>query len=484
MTAKKTPQPPPPGSLVLTPATLAFAAAMLIVGAVGGYMVGSSKAPATAAPEDGHAAEPAPKDDKREGGLQGEVVNNTQGQIRRLSEEEKAELLAGRTPGGDKKDKDAGPPEAPADSPFMAEEILGAFADEGNKAEYERAVGFMSQGNARSARPTLVQLEEAGDGKDWHEPVAALLVDAKASVGEVAEGRDAAQSFKSTWPSSAFLATVVVAEGKTFMHEGKRAKSPGQKRGDPANDDQKELYAKAIQKFDDAIQRWPDDPAVADALLNKSALKIDLGDLAGAEDAALTLARNFPDAKNAPRALSNVARAAMGAGDNPTALRLYQRLVDDFPRDRLARTARSHLSSLQLLDKEAPLLDIEEWLGDDMGQVSDHRGKVVMLVFWATWCPHCRKEMPKLEEMWQSNKDGDFMMIAVTRNSRGQTTEKVREYASENGLTMPIAIDPGGTSRAYGVSGIPAAAIVGKDGKVVWRNHPGQITEAKLAEWL
>ena len=480
MTNKKTPQTAPPGSLVLTPATIAFAAVMLVVGAVAGYMVGVNKAPSTVAEE---VAGPA-KPDSSAGGLQGEVINNTRGEIRRLSEEEKAELLAGRKPGGDKKDKAAGPPEAPADSPYMADEILGAFDDDGQLAEYKRAVGFMSQGNARSARPSLIQLEGAGDGKDWHEPVSAMLVDAKSSVGEVAEGRDAAQSFRSTWPRSGFLATVIVAEGKTYMHEGKRAKSPGQKRDDPANDDQKELYRQAIKRFDEAIDKWPEDPAVADALLNKSALQIDLGDLKGAEEAAIALARSFPEAKNAPRALSNVARAASEAGDNETAERLYQRLVDDFPRDRLARTARSHLESLQLMNRAAPALEIEEWLGDDMGQISDHRGKPVLLVFWATWCPHCRKEMPKTEELWQKHRDDGLVVIAVTRNSRGQTTETVREYASENGLTMPIAIDPGGTSRAYGVSGIPAAALVGKDGKVVWRNHPGQLTESMLAEWL
>jgi thiol-disulfide isomerase/thioredoxin len=480
MTKKNTPQSAPTGSVVMTPATMAFAFAMLIVGAIGGYMVGSSKAPDTATGDPQPVAEAGDADS---GGLRGEVNNNTRGEIRRLSEAEKAELLAGRTPGGDKK-KDTGPPAAPADSPFMAAEILGAFEDAGQKAEYERAVGFMAEGNARSARPTLAQLEEAGDGQAWHEPVAALLADATASVGDVTEGRAAVTSFKNTWPSSAHLATITVAEGKTYMHEGKRARSPGQKRGSPPNEDQKALYRQAIEHFDSAISQFPDDPAIADALLNKAALLIDLGDITEAEKAAITLARDFPDAKNAARGLSNVARAAQEAGDLQTAERLYQRLVDDFPRDRLARTARSHLSSLMLLNKPAPALEIEEWLGDDMGQIADHRGKAVLLVFWATWCPHCRKEMPKLQEWWQKYSDGDFMMIAVTRNSRGQTTDKVREYATENGLTMPIAIDPGATSRAFGVSGIPAAALVDKDGKVVWRNHPGQLTDAMLAEYL
>ena len=89
-----------------------------------------------------------------------------------------------------------------------------------------------------------------------------------------------------------------------------------------------------------------------------------------------------------------------------------------------------------------------------------------------------------MEELWNSHKDEDFVMIAVTKNSKGQTTEKVREYASSTGLTLPIAIDTGMTSRNYSVSGIPAAALVDKSGKVVFRNHPGQLNDAFLAKYL
>lgn len=475
---KKSSQPPPPGSLVLSPRALAFAAAMLIVGAIGGYMVGKSKAPASTVA----VTDASGKAGDAEGGLHGEVVNNTGGQIRRLSEQEKADLLAGRSPGADKKTK--GPPDPPADSPYMAAAILGAFDDEAQKSEYARAVGFMSEGNARGARPTLVQLETASEGKAWREPVAALLADAKASIGDVEEGRAAVASFRTAWPDSTFLPTVLVAEGKTFMHEGKKARPSGQKDAGPPTEDQKRLYRQAIERFDEAMRRWPQDPAVADALLNKSALLVDLEDMAGAEEAALTLARSFPEHKSAPRGLSNVAQAAERAGDPVTAERLYQRLTDDFPRDRLAGTARSHLESLRLMGKEAPALEIEEWLGDDKGQVADHRGKVVMLVFWATWCPHCKKEMPKLQELWSKHRDDDFVMLTITRNGRGQTTDKVREFATENGLTMPIGIDPGTSSRNYGVSGIPAAALVDKSGKLVFRNHPAQITEELLAKYL
>ncbi len=186
----------------------------------------------------------------------------------------------------------------------------------------------------------------------------------------------------------------------------------------------------------------------------------------------------------APRSLYNTAKAAEGAGDGESAERLYQRLVDDYPKERLARTARSQLQALALLGKPAPPLDVQEILGEDPGTLAALKGKVVVLVFWATWCPHCRKEMPKLEKQWARWKEKDVQVIAVTRHSKGQTTEAVQTYIDENSLTYPIVVDAGSTSRSYNVAGIPAAAVVGKDGNVVFRNHPAQITDAFLDKLL
>jgi thiol-disulfide isomerase/thioredoxin len=473
-------QTPPPGSVTLTPASMAFAAAMLVVGAVGGYFVGANQTPGVTAPPGdstpvADTTTPTPKT-----GLQGNVINNTGGSIRRLSEEEKQELLAGRKPGGGQKAE----PVAPKDSRFLTPTITASFEDAVLLAEYKRAVAHMSTGNARAARSSLTTLENQSENKSWAEPVAAMLADAKASVGEVQPARTAIAAFERTYPKSDYMALVMVAEGKSFMQEGKRARAPNQKRGDPVNDQQRALYAQAISIWDEAVEKYPADEALEDALLNKSALLLQMGDIKGAEGAAILLAGSFGSSKNAPRALSNVARAAIEAGEKDMGLALYQRLVDDFPRDRLARSARSQIQTLALMGEDAPSFDIEEWIGEDLGQIEDLKGKTVMLVFWATWCPHCRNEMPKMEELWNAHKDEDFILVAVTKNSKGQTTETVREYASANGLTMPIAIDSGLTSRNYGVSGIPAAALIDKTGKVVFRNHPSQLNDEFLAQYL
>jgi thiol-disulfide isomerase/thioredoxin len=462
------PQKPP----VLHPQAIAFSAAMLASGLVLGWLLGSKSADSAAGTgaDSAASASTAARDN---------VVNKTGGELRKLSEKEKEELLA-------KKDKPAANAELkPGDTPFYTDAIVATLSDPVQLADYKRAVEFMQRGNARAARPVLAQLEGPSKGQTWREPLQAMLADAQASSGEVAESRRSIAAFKQEFPKSAYMATVVVAEGKSYMQEAKKGvpRDPKSKSTDllPA---QKSLYSQAISKFDEAIAKWPTDPAVAAAYSSKVALLTELGELDKAEAAALTVAESFPEGKDTPRSLGNVANAAMDKGDYPRAERLYQKLVELFPKDRMAQTARSHLSSLQLLGKQAPELDVEEWLGNDLGGVSALRGKVVMLVFWATWCPHCRREMPHIEETWQKYKDDGLVVVAVTRNSKGQTTGTVREFIGESGLTMPVAIDPGATSRSYGVSGIPAAALIDRGGNVVFRNHPAQITDEMLTKLL
>ena len=107
---------------------------------------------------------------------------------------------------------------------------------------------------------------------------------------------------------------------------------------------------------------------------------------------------------------------------------------------------------------------------------------VSLVVFWEKWCPHCRRELPEMEATYQEYKDR-MGFVALTKQSKNTTDEAVQEFIDEHSLTYPMGKEDGSMSNAYAVSGIPAAAVV-KDGKVVWRGHPGSLSNDMLDGWL
>ncbi len=72
-------------------------------------------------------------------------------------------------------------------------------------------------------------------------------------------------------------------------------------------------------------------------------------------------------------------------------------------------------------------------------RLSDLRGKVVVLNFWATWCPPCRREMPALEVIWQQHNRGDVVVLGI---DQGESAGVVSEYVRQNvGVTFPLLLD-------------------------------------------
>jgi thiol-disulfide isomerase/thioredoxin len=99
--------------------------------------------------------------------------------------------------------------------------------------------------------------------------------------------------------------------------------------------------------------------------------------------------------------------------------------------------------------------------------LSDYRGKVVFLNFWASWCPPCRAEMPSMQKLSRSWDKKKYVMLAV--NLR-EAREVVRSFAAKNGYSFPILLDEtGGTAAKYRVSGIPTTAIIDEKGNIINR---------------
>ena len=98
-------------------------------------------------------------------------------------------------------------------------------------------------------------------------------------------------------------------------------------------------------------------------------------------------------------------------------------------------------------------------------RLSEHRGKVVLINFWATWCPPCREEMPSMQRLYAGQKDRRFTMVAVALDS---SPTLVGPYLKQSGITFPVALDPRmDLAQSYGVRALPASFIVDPRGTVV-----------------
>lgn len=142
-----------------------------------------------------------------------------------------------------------------------------------------------------------------------------------------------------------------------------------------------------------------------------------------------------------------------------------------FAQETMSRT-QSELYNMGFGIPQQTLPSIDFSLEDLQGMettLSDHKGKVVFLNFWATWCGPCRSEMPSMEELYGMLDGKDFEMLAVA-SLRGDSLSAINSFAADNNLTFPVLIDPEGSlGAAYSVQGIPTTYIIGKDGNIIAR---------------
>ncbi|MCG6932392.1 MAG: TlpA family protein disulfide reductase [Gallionella sp.] len=121
----------------------------------------------------------------------------------------------------------------------------------------------------------------------------------------------------------------------------------------------------------------------------------------------------------------------------------------------------------------APGFTLEDMDGKKFS-LKAYRGKVVLLNFWATWCPPCRREMPSMERLYQNFKDKDFVVLAANQMEDG---DQVFTYTAELQVapTFPILFDKNSdVARAYGVMGLPTTYLIDKKGNMRFRAIGGR----------
>src|SRR3954469_2451050 len=92
------------------------------------------------------------------------------------------------------------------------------------------------------------------------------------------------------------------------------------------------------------------------------------------------------------------------------------------------------------------------------------KGKVVLVNFWATWCPPCRKEMPDLQALYDKYKEQGFVVLSIS----DEEPAKVQPFITERKITYPVLLDPGRkVNEEFQVEGIPKSFVYDREGKLV-----------------
>jgi len=110
--------------------------------------------------------------------------------------------------------------------------------------------------------------------------------------------------------------------------------------------------------------------------------------------------------------------------------------------------------------------------------LSEQKGKVVVLNFWATWCGPCRREIPDFMELHEKLKNKGVLFAGISLDEKGWA--KVRPYAKKMEINYPIMVADKSTARKYGpIRAIPTTFIINKKGEIEYI-APGMLTKERL----
>jgi peroxiredoxin len=127
---------------------------------------------------------------------------------------------------------------------------------------------------------------------------------------------------------------------------------------------------------------------------------------------------------------------------------------------------------------DAPDFRLPSVTGDEIA-LSDAKGKVLLIDFWATWCAPCVEEIPMLQELHRKYRDRGFEILAIAE----EEATVLQDFVREHGIDYPNLVGTADVASAYHVLGLPSAFLVDREGRIVerWQGpKPAKVLEEKI----
>ncbi len=196
-----------------------------------------------------------------------------------------------------------------------------------------------------------------------------------------------------------------------------------------------------------------------------------------------TLIERYPKSEGVAVAKYMIGNALMRKREFEGAKKVLTDLLEAHPGFPGKRQTEALLKKIALLEAPAPEFETQDLDGNAV-KLSDFKGKIVLLDFYAGWCGPCRTEMPNLRTLYAKYKDRGFEILGV---SLDRTLDDAKGYVKGGGIKWTCTWkEPGGwktpAAKQYGVTSIPAVFLIGKDGKIIETGLRGPALVAKLAD--
>ena len=127
--------------------------------------------------------------------------------------------------------------------------------------------------------------------------------------------------------------------------------------------------------------------------------------------------------------------------------------------------------SMAVEEGKAPDFTLTDMSGKKVS-LSALRGKVVLVEFWATWCPPCKDAVPEMNKVYEKYKDKNVEVLAICVDQGSDVMSKLNSFVKEYRVNYPVFVDDKKVNVSYGVANVPVAFIIDKEGKVA-KKHVG-----------